>query len=159
MLLAVRIALALSILFLAGCGSSSHAGAAKSGYETRMSAIAPALQADILKERLALENIRVPSAGRRELQQLEQRLRTGLAKLKATTPPANVANEHAALIDAYQALLTQYTALNSAARQKTTDQLRVQAGKLESTPALQEIGTELKAIIAKGYDLGFPAGS
>lgn len=124
-----------------------------------MSAVAPALQTAILKERLALENIRVPSVGRRQLHEIEQRLRTGIAALRAIQPPPNVANEHAALIDAYQALLARFDTLNGPARQPTTDALRVHAGELASTPALQEIATELKAIIAKGYDLGFPAGS
>jgi hypothetical protein len=158
MLPTVRIALALSVLLLAACGSTSH-GTSKAGYESRMSAIEPSLQSDLLKGRFALENIRVPAVARRQLQLLEHRLRTSIAGLRAITPPDDVASQHAGLIEAYQALLSDFKSLDALTRGRTTDKLRVHAGELANAPPLHEVGRELEAIIAKGYDLGFPKGS
>jgi len=159
MLRPVRIAVLLSAaLLLAGCGSSSH-GASKSTYEHQMAALVPPLQSRLLKLRLSLEQQRGPRNAQRQLQQIEQRLRTSIATLQTMKPPADVTTEHASLIAGYRALLRDFTALNPAARQQTTSTLRVQAGKLSTAASLQEIGTALQAIIAKGYDLGFPPGS
>jgi hypothetical protein len=160
MLRPVRVALLLSaVLLLAGCGSNSTGTASKSAYEHQMAAFVPQLQSKLLKLRFSLEQQRGPLNARRQLQGGEQLLRTSVAKLQALAPPADVATEHASLIAGYRALLGDFTALNPATRQKTTAKLRVQAGKLSSAASLQEIGTALQAIIAKGYDLGFPPGS
>lgn len=154
----VRIAvIGLIAIALTACGNSpTRSGTAKSDYEQRMAALLPATQGAILKDRLALEAIRVPERARLRLADIEARLKTTIADLRAITPPAHVAAEHAALIDAYQSLLARFRALGPLARRSTPDKLRIQAGALGSAPAVQEIGNELKAIIAKGYDLGFP---
>lgn len=159
MLRAVRIAVLLSAaLLLAGCGSSSH-GASKGAYEHQMATLVPPLQSKLLKLRLSLEQQRGPRNAQQQLRDIEQRLRSSIAALQAMKPPADVVPEQASLVAGYRALLEDFTALNPAARQKTTDTLRVQAGKLSSAASLQEIGAALEAIIAKGYDLGFPPGS
>ncbi|HEY8645819.1 MAG TPA: hypothetical protein VIL77_08085 [Gaiellaceae bacterium] len=156
----MRIAFLLSAaLLLAGCGSGSHSASSNSAYEHQMAALVPQLQSKLLKLRFSLEQQRGPRNAQLQLQQIEQRLRSGIATLQALQPPANVATEHASLIAGYRALLGDFAALNPAARRKTTAALRVQAGKLSSAASLQEIGTALKAIIAKGYALGFPPGS
>jgi len=160
MLPPVRIAFLLSAaLLLAGCGASSHSASSKGTYEHQMAALVPPLQSTLLKLRFSLEQQRGPRNAQRQLQQIEQRLRTSIAALQAMKPPAEVATEQVSLIAGYRALLRDFTALNPAARQKSTDALRVQAGKLSTAASLQEVGTALQAIIAKGYDLGFPPGS
>jgi hypothetical protein len=160
MLPPVRSALLLAaVLLLAGCGSSSSGGSPKSAYEHRMAALVPPLQAEVLKGRFALEAVRVPASGRRRLRSLEGELRTAIADLQALEPPADVQSEHRALIAGYQALLADFTKLNAAAGASTPDKLRVEAGRLGSAPGLQAVANALQAIIAKGYDLGFPPGS
>jgi hypothetical protein len=157
MLRRVRLALVLVlVLALPACGRSGQAGSAKAAYEHRMATLVPPLQGEVLKRRLALEQVRVPTVAHRQLRRLEQELRTAIAGLKRIAPPKDVAAEHASLIAGYASLLKDFTALDSDAARATTDKLRVGAGRLAQAPAIREIGGSLQAIIAKGYDLGFP---
>ena len=157
---------------LAGCGTSKSAsttttttttsakGAAARAYEQKMAAIAPVLQSKIFKLRLALEQVKSPIVGRKQLGNLEARVNRGIAQLKAVQPPADVAVEHAKLIAAYRSLRTEFDhALKPLLRQHTSDAARIEAGRLAHAPAFRVIGDTLHAIIAKGYDLGFPPGS
>jgi hypothetical protein len=152
------VVLALCAL-LAGCGGSAPNGASKSDYEHAMAAVAPKLQSDLLKGRFALQAIRVPARARLRLIALEAELRTAIARLQKLQPPKDVSGDHAVLVDAYRALLKDFTGLNRVAQADTTDRVRVEVAKLDSSPAERQIGSSLQAIIAKGYDLGFRPGS
>jgi hypothetical protein len=160
MLPPVRLPVVLALCaVLAGCGGSAPSGPSKADYEHAMAAVAPKLQADLLKGRFALQASRVPARALVRLLALEGELRTSIASLQKIQPPEEVSDQHAVLIAAYRALLTDFTALNRLARADTTDRLRVAVAKLDSSPAQQQIGASLQAIVAKGYDLGFPPGS
>jgi hypothetical protein len=164
-----RIAVAaLVALLLAGCGSSkTHGGtttapktAAQRAYNQRMAAIAPSLQSKIFKLRLALEQVKTPVVAQRQLRHLETTIGRGIAELTALKPPPDVAAAHARLIAAYRSLKAEFNrALTPLVRKRTSDAARVEAGRLVRAPAFREIGDALHAIIAKGYDLGFPPGS
>jgi hypothetical protein len=120
-----------------------------------MAAVEPGLQSEILKDRFALESVRVPSVARRELQTEKAKVRSGIANLQAIDPPPAVADEHARLIAGYRALLTQLDGLKALTSQSTTDKVRVKAATLASAAATRQIAASLRAIIGKGYDLGF----
>ena len=84
----------------------------------------------------------------------------GAARLSALRVPAEVVADQARLIAGYRSLRSEFDrALRPTLHGRTTDAFRVRAGRLASAPGFQVVARALQAIIAKGYDLGFPPGS
>ena len=145
----------LLVLALAGCGGSAAKRHASARYERQMARVVPRIQGQILKLRLALEQIRNPLAARADLRSLELKLDRAAARLAAIKPPADVASAHAKLINGYRALRREFaSALGPLSKRRTTDALRVAAGRLERSPAASQIASALQTIIAKGYRIG-----
>ena len=156
MLRAVRILGVIALaLTLAACGSSGGSSG-KAAYEHKMAAIAPSTQGQLLKRRFALEQARGPANALRLLRSTEDVLRRSIIEIKAIEAPPDVAAAQRDLIAGYRTELAELQALEPLARGASTDGLRVAAAKLDRSPGARQVSAALEAILAKGYDLGFP---